>query len=61
VADYPKITEELLRRGHSEENVRKILGENAMRVLEQAEKVAARLQKETAPDLDPPSRMPHVD
>jgi membrane dipeptidase len=61
VADYPKITEELLRRGHSETNIRKILGENVLRALEQAEKVAARLKKETAPDLDPPTRMPHVD
>lgn len=62
VADYPKITEELLRRGHSEEIVRKILGENAMRVLEQAEKVAKRLRAEIPPDLDPPSKeKPHVD
>lgn len=61
VADYPKITEELLRRGHSETNIRKILGENVLRALEQAEKVAARLKKESAPDLDPPTRMPHVD
>ena len=54
VADYPKITEELLRRGHSEENLRKLLGENALRVLAQAEKVAARLKTEMQPELDPP-------
>jgi membrane dipeptidase len=54
VADYPKITEELLRRGHSEENIRKILGENALRVLAQAEKVAKRLQSEIKPEIDPP-------
>jgi membrane dipeptidase len=61
VADYPKITEELLRRGHSEENIRKILGENALRALQQAESVSQRLRQEVPPDLDPPSRMPHVD
>ena len=54
VADYPKITEELLRRGHSEENIRKILGENALRVLSQAEKVAKRLQSVIKPEIDPP-------
>lgn len=54
VADYPKITEELLRRGHSEENIRKLLGENALRVLAQAEKVAKRLKTEMQPELDPP-------
>lgn len=61
VADYPKITEELLRRGHSETNVRKILGENALRVLEQSEIVAKRLQAEIPPDMDAPAKMPHID
>ena len=54
VADFPKITEELLRRGHSETNVRKILGENALRVLAQAEKVARQMQSEIKPEIDPP-------
>lgn len=54
VADFPKITEELLRRGHSEANVRKILGENALRVLAQAEKVARQMQSEIKPEIDPP-------
>ncbi len=34
VADFPRITEELLRRGHSDETVRGILGENFLRLYE---------------------------
>ena len=33
----PKITEALLRKGYSEDDVRKILGKNTLRVMEQAE------------------------
>jgi membrane dipeptidase len=39
----PKITEALLRKGYSEADIRKILGENTLRVLEQAEKVSREL------------------
>ena len=35
VADYPRITEELLRRGHADDTVRGILGENFLRIYEQ--------------------------
>jgi membrane dipeptidase len=42
----PKITEALLRRGYSEGDIRKILGLNLLRVLEQAEQVSAALQAE---------------
>src|SRR6266699_1252436 len=35
----PKITEALLRKGYSEEDIRKILGENILRVMTQAERV----------------------
>jgi membrane dipeptidase len=41
VADLPNITLELMRRGYSDEAVRKVLGRNAMRVLRQAQAVAA--------------------
>lgn len=34
VADFPRITEELLRRGHSDDVVRGILGENVLRLYE---------------------------
>jgi len=40
----PKITEALLRRGYSEGDIRKILGENTLRVMEQAERVSRELQ-----------------
>jgi len=35
VADFPRITEELLRRGHSDDTVRGILGANVLRLYEQ--------------------------
>ena len=37
----PALTEQLLARGHAPDTVRKVLGENLLRVLEQAERVAA--------------------
>jgi membrane dipeptidase len=40
----PKITDALLRKGYSESDIRKILGENTLRVMEQAERVAKDLQ-----------------
>jgi membrane dipeptidase len=49
VSTYPALTAELLRRGYSDEDLRKILGLNALRVWRQAEQVAARLQKTRGP------------
>lgn len=46
VADYPKLFEELLRRGHSDDELKKLAGLNVLRVMKKAEAVAARLQKE---------------
>jgi membrane dipeptidase len=40
----PKITEALLRKGYSDSDIRKILGENTLRVMEQAERVSKELQ-----------------
>jgi membrane dipeptidase len=40
----PKITEVLLRKGYSEDDIRKILGGNTLRVMEQAERVSRELQ-----------------
>ena len=40
----PKITEALLRKGYSESDIRKILGENTLRVMEQVERVSRELQ-----------------
>jgi membrane dipeptidase len=40
VSCFPNLTLELLRRGWSDEDLRKLLGENALRVMERAEAVA---------------------
>jgi membrane dipeptidase len=40
----PKITEALLRKGYSDGDIRKILGENTLRVMEQVERVSHELQ-----------------
>jgi membrane dipeptidase len=45
VSCYPKITEELLRRGWSEVDVRKVLGSNVVRALRDAEKVAREMNR----------------
>ncbi len=46
VSKFPNLFAELARRGWSESDLRKIAGENVLRVIETNEKVAARLQKE---------------
>jgi membrane dipeptidase len=51
VSKYPALIAELIRRGYSDEDVRKILGKNVLRVMRAAEKVAARLQAERGPSL----------
>lgn len=42
VAGFPNVTARLLERGHSEADVRKVLGENLLRVFAEAEAVAKR-------------------
>jgi membrane dipeptidase len=49
VADYPRLFSELLRRGHSEEELKKLAGLNVLRAMRAAEAAAARLQKERQP------------
>jgi len=49
VSTYPRLTAELLKRGYSEADVKKILGLNVLRVLREAEKVSKRLQAERGP------------
>jgi membrane dipeptidase len=44
VSTYPNLIEELLKRGHSEEDIRKILGENLLRVWSEVENTAVELQ-----------------
>ncbi len=40
VTQLPKITEALLRRGYAEKDIRKILGENTLRLMTEVERVA---------------------
>ena len=51
VSRLPRITEELLRRGHSEQEVRKVLGENFLRFFARVEEVSRSLAAE-APATD---------
>jgi membrane dipeptidase len=51
VSTYPALITELLRRGYSDEDVKKITSGNILRVMRHADAVAARLQKTRAPSL----------
>ncbi len=49
VSMYPALFAELVRRGWSDDDLRKLAGENMLRVMEGVERVAARLQTERPP------------
>jgi membrane dipeptidase len=49
VSKFPVLLAELSRRGWTEADLRKLAGENVLRAMAEAEKVAARLQKERKP------------
>ncbi len=49
VSTYPALFAELSRRGWSESDLRKLAGENVLRVMRRAEQVAAREQRERPP------------
>ena len=49
VSTYPALFAELSRRGWSEADLKKLAGENVLRILKQAETVAARLKRERPP------------
>jgi membrane dipeptidase len=49
VSTFPRLTAELLRRGYSDADAKKVIGLNLLRVMRQAERVAARLQRERGP------------
>jgi membrane dipeptidase len=51
VSTYPALFAELSRRGWTERDMRKLAGENVLRVMERAEDVAKRLQKERKPSF----------
>jgi len=46
VADFPALFAELLRRGWSDEEIKKLAGLNALRAFREAERVSQRLKKE---------------
>lgn len=50
VSTYPVLTQLLLERGRTAEEIHKILGGNVLRVLERAEVVAAEMRQETGAD-----------
>jgi membrane dipeptidase len=54
VSTYPALTAELLRRGWPDADVRKLLGENVLRAMRAAERVAARLQPQREPSVAVP-------
>ncbi len=49
VSTYPALIVELLRRGYSDDDVRKIIGLNVLRIMREVETVAATLQASTGP------------
>ena len=49
VSTYPVLTAELLRRGYKDDDLKKILGLNILRVMRQVEKVSKKLQTERGP------------
>jgi len=51
VTGYPKLFAELIRRGWSDRDLKKLAGENLLRAWGQAESVAQRLQKERTPSI----------
>jgi membrane dipeptidase len=51
VADYPNLFALLIRRGWNDADLKKLAGENLLRVFSRAEAVAAELQKTTPPSV----------
>jgi membrane dipeptidase len=49
VAHYPYVTQELLNRGYSRGDIEKILGQNLLRALKQAEEVSQQIRAESKP------------
>jgi membrane dipeptidase len=49
VSKYPALTAELLKRGYTDQDIKKILGQNILRVMRQTERVSAELRKKRGP------------
>jgi membrane dipeptidase len=59
VSTYPALFAELARRGWTQAELEQLAGRNVLRVMEQAERVAARLQKERAPSTKTIAELDH--
>lgn len=53
VSMYPNLFAELIRRGWSDRNLKKLAGENVLRAMARAEQVARELQATTKPAISP--------
>jgi membrane dipeptidase len=51
VSTYPSLMAELLRRGYTDEDVKKVTGQNVLRVMREVERVSRRLQAERGPSV----------
>jgi len=49
VSKYPALIAELFRRGYTEDDIKKIAGQNLLQVMREVEKVSKRLQSERGP------------
>jgi membrane dipeptidase len=49
VSKYPALTAELLKRGYSDDDIKKVIGLNVLRAWRQADRVAADLKKQRGP------------
>ena len=49
VSKYPALTAELLRRGYTDDQIKRLLGLNVLRVMREAEKVSTILQSQRGP------------
>ena len=49
VSKYPALTAELLRRGYKDDEIKKIIGGNVLRVMREVERVSKKLQSERGP------------
>jgi membrane dipeptidase len=59
VSTFPALIAELIQRGYSDDDIRKILGENLLRAMRSAEAAAERLQSELDPIVaDIPGELP---